>query len=430
MKRIFNLLIPAILLVSCHHDNPFPIKTADVIYTETNNYHINQNGILAYRHNEDGTLTLLPGSPFLTNGTGIANPAQMLGPDDSDTQLKITEDGHYLLAVNSGSHTIAVFRIEFNGRLTPVPGSPFPSGGKNPVSIDVHDGYVYVVNKAQPPVASTKDKPNYTVFTLDVNGTLTPVPNSTVETTSGSSPAQALVSHNGNFVFGDDFLGFMTIPPVGTLRSFIRDKNSGKITPVPGTPYTIPETGGALGLWQHPYDDILYVGFPLAGKIGVYSIQSSGELSFKKSVAAGAAACWIRSAFGGNRLYVLNSGENTISMYNTADAASPQTMGKLTLKKSGPVYMAMGLPFTTSEPFAFEFSASEKYLYVVNQHTNPDFSIGNYNYLHVLNVKDDGSLDEAVEPLQLPVDNTYRPQGVAVHRVHVFAPGDNIAGNK
>jgi 6-phosphogluconolactonase (cycloisomerase 2 family) len=145
--------------------------------------------------------------------------------------------------------------------------------------------------------------------------------------------------------------------------------------------------------------------------------STSGALTFQTAVDAGPAACWIRTTNDGNHLYVLNSGENTISMYNSSNPGSPSSLGKLTLKNSGPTYMAMGMPFTTSEPFGLGFSTDEDFMIVVNQHTNPDFSIGNYNYLHLLRVSDNGTLSEPGEPMQLPVPNTVRPRGVAV--IHV-----------
>ena len=107
-------------------------------------------------------------------------------------------------------------------------------------------------------------------------------------------------------------------------------------------------------------------------------------------------------------------------MYNTSNASSPVSLGKLALQKPGPSYTAMGLTFTTSEPFNLEFSPTYKYLYVVDQYTNPNFNLENYNYFHILNVKDDGTLDEVAAPLALPVENIYRPIGCAVQRVHIL----------
>ncbi|HEY2720811.1 MAG TPA: hypothetical protein VGI82_03740, partial [Chitinophagaceae bacterium] len=157
----------------------------DIVYLETND--LNQNAILAYWQKDDSTLIQLAGSPFLTGGTGIANPMQALGPDDDDNQLLITSNKNFLLAVNPGSNNISVFKIHEAGILESVDGSPFSSEGQSPVSIGQNGDYIYVVNKA---VDTTSDKqntiPNYTIFTLDQSGRLHHVPNSTVETTKGS----------------------------------------------------------------------------------------------------------------------------------------------------------------------------------------------------------------------------------------------------
>ena len=47
--------------------------------------------------------------------------------------------------------------------------------------------------------------PNYTAFNVSSNGALSPVPGSTVTLPVGLSPAQARVSRDGRFVFGDNF---------------------------------------------------------------------------------------------------------------------------------------------------------------------------------------------------------------------------------
>ena len=385
---------------------------ADVIYLENNDFHDNQNAILAYRNNRDGSLTMISGSPFLTGGSGIGNPMQALGPDDSDDQLIISDDARFLLAVNPGSNTIAVFRIGSEGDLTPVPGSPFPSGGQTPVSINMKGNYVFVANKAMDPLHPTTQNPNYVTLKMDDNGSLSIISGSKFETAAGSSPAQALVSDDGRFLFGADFLGFMLTPPTGTLRSF-QIENSGKLSAVAGTPYIINGIGGALGLWQHPNTNILYVGYPLSGIIGIYSIsESTGSLNFQSTVVAGPAVCWLRTTKNGNYLYSLNSSENSVSVFNSSNASAPALLAKIILKDSGPTYISGGKPNATSEDFGLAFSADEKILYVISQHTNPDFSIGNYNYLHGLIVAADGTLSEPLDPVQLPVAANIRPQGI------------------
>ena len=57
-------------------------------------------------------------------------------------------------------------------------------------------------------------------------------------------------------------------------------------------------------------------------------------------------------------------------------------------------------------------------MYVVSQHANPDFSVGNYNYLHLVKINGDGTLTEQGDPIQIPVSNRVRPQGVVVFRAN------------
>ncbi len=419
MNRILAAVSLSLLAVGCQKDpggfGGISKMTTDVVYLETNDYHDNANAVLAYQKNADGTLSPLPGSPFKTGGAGIGNPTQGLGPDDSDDQIKITSDGKFLLAVNPGSNTIAVFRILENGALAPVDGSPFYSEGQSPVSIAIRSNQVYVANQA------TKDSlnpafaaPNYVSFLIDGSGALTYVTGSKFETSPGSSPSQIIVSNDNRYAFGADFLGFMLKPAVGTLRSF-SITGAGKFMPVAGTPYAVPSgMGGALGLSKNPKADILYVGFPVAGKVGVYKIGLNGSLAFQSAVDAGAAACWLRTTKSGNALYALNSGENTVSVFNTWSAASPVSVQKFALKHPGPLYGMPGMMFTTSEDFGLAFSPDENTLYVISQYTNKDLTLGNYNLLHTLKVATDGTLTEPGEPLEIPVDASVRPQGIAV----------------
>lgn len=415
MKNALVLILLCMSICSCN-DHDTPNASADILYVQTNNFEDNQNEILAYKNTGNGILEPLSGSPFKTKGSGVGNPMQILGPLDSDYELRVSSDGQYLLSVNSGSNTIAVLHILTDGSLEHVAGSPFPSNGQTPVAIDVSGNFVFVVNKSQDPLHATPELPNYSTFTIDGAGKLTPVQGAKFETTAGTSPSNALVSRDGKFLFGTDFLGFMLMPPVGTLRSFSID-GTGTLTPVAGTPYVVTGmNGAALGLWQHPSGTVLYVGNPLQGMVGVYAINATtGALTLQTSVNAGKAACWIRTNKVGNHMYVLNSADNSVQFYDTSNPMAPASKQTLELKNSGPSYPGpAGAMFKTSQDFSLVFSSKEDILYVVNQHTNVDFSIGNYNFLHTIKIASDGTLTEESEPLQIPVPNTVRPKGSVV----------------
>ena len=386
-----------------------------IVYVLSNDYHDNANAVLAYKRTSNGTLEPLPGSPFLTSGAGVGNPTEALGPDDTDDPLVISPDGHYLLAVNGGSNTVAVFSILADGSLTPVSGSPFASGGQTPCSIAINGSYVYVANKSFDPLHTITQLPNYVSFTINGSGKLEQVPGGKIEVLAGSSPSQVLVSNDHAHVFAADFLAFMlpTEEPVGTLVSFDL-QGSGAFKFAPGAPYVLPSgDGGALGLAEHPYQNVLYVGFPVASAVGVFSIDpGSGVLSLTNTVSAGAAACWLRTNAKGTRLYVLNSGENSVGVYDITNATAPVFISKLVLKDSGAMTNANGGTSLASGDFALNFSPEGNTLYVVSQDINPAAG-GDYNYLHSLTVGADGTLTEPGEPLSLPVAADVRPLGVA-----------------
>jgi 6-phosphogluconolactonase len=381
-----------------------------VVYVISNDYHDNANAVLAYRRKADGTLAPLPGSPFPTRGAGLANPKQVLGPDDTDDPLVISDDGRFLFAVNGGSNTVAVFSINPDGSLVAVPGSPFPSGGQTPCSVAVNGRFVYIANKAFDPLHLITWQPNYTTFEVDDAGRLSPVPNGTINVPPGSSPSQVLLSNDRRFLFATDFLAFMlpTEEPTGTLLSLQVEGDRG-LSLASGAPYVVPKgDGGALGLATNPASDrTLYVGFPVAGAFGVYDIDpSTGVLNFVTQVAGGPATCWLRTNRNGSRLYTLNSGQNAVGVYNTENPQAPTAINTLTLKDSGPAGAL------TSGDFSLGFSPDGGTLYVVSQNVDTTFASNN-NWLHVLKVAADGTVSEPGEPLQLPVPNDVRPQGVA-----------------
>src|SRR5579864_432489 len=284
-----------------------------VVYVESNIGTPAGNSILAFSRDGQGNLTPLAGSPFLTGGTGVFDTSLNLGPFDSDQNVIANPEHTLLFAVNGGSNTVAVFHIEPDGSLTPVDGSPFPSGGINPVSVGLKDGILTVVNKDQDPNQNTAASlPNYTTFRVTPNGKLIPIPQSTVEVAFGSSPSQALTTPSAPVVFSTDFLG-------GLIESFVIRPN-GRLDR--NQPLTLPDAEFAgtnaphlpLGLAVHPLLPLLYVGFTPIGRVGVYQYDASGQLTFLRSAAdSGAAVCWLIVNRAGTRLYASNTGDNSIS---------------------------------------------------------------------------------------------------------------------
>jgi len=428
MRKI--VLLPALvtviisLLNSCNK-LPFNNQFSEVVYVETNTYMKDQNAIIAYRNNGDGKLLEILGGPFFTGGSGVGNPQQLTGPNESDNEISISNDKKFLLAVNSGSNTIAVFKINIDGTLSPVPGSPFNSFGETPVSIDIKGPLVYVANKSDNPINPPSTPGNFTVFKLEGDGSLTHLDSSTASNlTTVGSPAAVLAVRDYPFVFAPQFFGVKTNSVHAGLYIYHRD-SVGRIIPKTNV-YLINVRGGApLGLWQHPVNsNIVYIGCPAAGQVAIANMSlnsTTKDLHLDwTDVNVGPAAGTMRTNNAGNRMYALSSGDNSVSVFNTSSPTAPVLLQKLALKNAGPAYIHSYYQssFTSSECYSLGLSSNEKFLYVVSQHTNPDFSIGNYNYLHVLSVNSNGTLSEPDDPMQLPVPNNVRPRGVAVYQIN------------
>lgn len=392
--------------------------SSEFVYVESNIQSANGNSIFAFHREVDGSLSPVNGSPFLAGGAGVQDQSFIFGPYDSDQNLVVDSRRRMLFAVNSGSDTVAAFRINSDGSLTAVTGSPFPSNGTNPVSLALAGDILFVVNKNGDFAHESALQPNYTALSIKSDGSLEPVEDSTVNVAFDSSPAQALVIPGTNLLFGADFRG-------GVLQSFKFDGN-GRLhqqPPVslpanPDIPFlnvygTLLRLGNfPLGLSAHPRLPLLYVGFVVESRLGVYSYNHDGRLKFLRSVSnSGLAICWVRTNRSGTRLYTGNNGVvgdpvhdpfSTVSVYDLSDPETPREIQNIQIAGVGNVNQ-------------IELSNDEQSLYVVSQRAAPVIPEGQGNALHTFTILGDGTLSEKHLPIQLAVPVGTQPQGVAVY---------------
>jgi hypothetical protein len=376
---------------------------SDTIYLESNS--TTGNSILEYTFNFTSAPVLKTTTP--AGGTGVFDSTFALGPFDSDQNLVENPSGTLLFAVNSGSNTVAVFDIQPDGSLIPIHGSPFPSGGSDPVSVGLKDDTLVVVNKGQDPAqagtAAGAILPNYTTFNVSPGGELTPVPNSTVSVAVGSSPSQAVIGSRGSVVFGADFLG-------GLVQSFRLDPNGALDQ---NLPQALPDsiftglTGGhlPLGMRTHPTLPILYVDITPVSKVAVYTYDPQGRLTFVRAVPdAGAAPCWAVVNHEGTRLYVTNTGDNSIEVYSLADPLNPAPIQHFAMDSNNG-----GAVFSTV------IDHSGTWLYVSAEQSSSTAS-DTANAFHTLKIAPDGTLSEPFSPTVLPVTSNphVRAQGITV----------------
>src|SRR5262249_25777892 len=91
-----------------------------------------ENAVSGFAALADGSLALLPGSPWGTGGRGPAGPA-FVAPQ----RAAVSADRRHLFVPNRDTNNLAVFSIGPDGTLTPLPDSPFPTGGTKPEGVAV-----------------------------------------------------------------------------------------------------------------------------------------------------------------------------------------------------------------------------------------------------------------------------------------------------
>jgi plastocyanin len=120
-----------------------------------------RNSVLMYSRDTNGQLALI--RSFSTKGAGSRNGLSSQG------SVTLASNNQFLYAVNAGSNEISAFRVSLD-KLTFV--GKVPSGGTFPRSVAAYGNWLYVLN-AQGTAA------NVTGFTIQSDGSLVAIPNST-----------------------------------------------------------------------------------------------------------------------------------------------------------------------------------------------------------------------------------------------------------
>ncbi|HEV7216257.1 MAG TPA: beta-propeller fold lactonase family protein [Chloroflexota bacterium] len=279
------------------------------------------NTVAGFARWADGALTPLAGSPFAIGGSGTGHSVASQGA------LQLAFDGRYLLAANAGSNSVSVLRILPDGALRPVEGSPFPSGGNEPVSIAVHDELVYVGNTGA-------GGSNYTGFTLNRAGWLRPLADSTVPLPDASVVGDVLISGNGRHLAG-------TRVATSLIDSFAINA-AGRLIVAPGSPFAAQGAGPFGSAFRPTRANQLFVsnahGGAGNGTVSAFQVARDGALT---SIGASpfadqqTAPCWVAVSPNGAYLFAANTGSDSISSY-AVDAAGDLRLVGATPLKGGP----------------------------------------------------------------------------------------------
>jgi 6-phosphogluconolactonase len=374
-------LTMAVTGVAGAHQTPRFDRNPVVGHVYVNDNTAPANTIAGFDRHADGTLTPIPGSPFATGGAGTGS---VIG---SQGALQLTAHGRVLLAVDPGSNDIAELFVGRDGRLFPLPGGTTPSQGNEPVSLAVARGLVYVANAGA-------GASNYAGFAFDRFGRLHPLPNALFPLPDGSQPGDVLINSAATKLVG-------TRVATSLIDSFTIDWRGG-LHAAAGSPF--PAQGpGPFGSEFDPTDPSrVYVsnahGGPNAGTVSAFNdgpegvLTSIGDSPFANDQTA---PCWVEISRDGRNLFAVNTAVPSISSYR--------------IRPDGTLRLIANTPFSVANPSTLgpedaRLSPDGSTLWVVDSKGNA---------LSAFAVRD-GQLSQ-IAAAQTPLPSGATPFGVAVN---------------
>jgi len=205
-----------------------------------------QDQVRAYAINQtDGTLTDVPGSPFVLGGAG--------------RELKVDPTGTYLYVANETLGALNAFAIDqTTGALTPLPGSPFAAvASALGVEIDPAGERLYSVSRAAGAIAG---------FSIDAaTGALTPLAGSPYTATASS--CSLAINPLATFAF---------VPNAADTSSTVSTFSigaGGELTQVSGSPVAAGTDPCSVAV--HPSGSFVYVANSGSANVSGYSVDAN-----------------------------------------------------------------------------------------------------------------------------------------------------------
>jgi len=263
---------------------------------------VDKNEVIAYNRASNGTLQ--EAGRFVTGGRGSGGNND---PLESQGSLRLSQDHSLLFAVNAGSGTVSVFRV--NGSNLSLVDNVI-SGGSEPNAVAQYGHLVYVVNVG--------GSSSVVGFTLD-HGKLEQIPNSTRFLSTNNSGA-------GGLAFSPDGRFLVVIERLTNLIDVFRVQGDGTLSPIVVNPSAGP---GAFSVSFAPNGAALVSetgpsGVANGSAISSYEVAGNGTLTnISASVPTlGAANCWNVVTPDGNFVYTSNAGSSTISGFAIANTGA------------------------------------------------------------------------------------------------------------
>ncbi|MEO0975287.1 MAG: hypothetical protein AAFX85_19540, partial [Pseudomonadota bacterium] len=203
---------------------------AGAVYAMTNNF--DANTVVAYGRADDGTLSLI--GEFATGGNGAAfDGGEGLDPLISAYALLLTDDNEFLLAVNAGSNSLSVFKVEADFSLRLTDQAPVFGAGINSIAYDRGLIYVSIID-ADGIFEGEPDQEGAVVgFELTERGRLVRVERSA--RLLGNRPSAVRFSPDGEFLVVSSINAGSSALASGSVDEIVsfRVQRNGRLFPIP-----------------------------------------------------------------------------------------------------------------------------------------------------------------------------------------------------
>jgi 6-phosphogluconolactonase len=313
------------------------LNEAGAVFVMNNS--VARNEIISFKRAADGSLQ--QDGTFATGGRGTGG---VTDPLESQGSLTLSQDHSLLFAVNGGSGELSVFQVH-GSNLSLV--DKKSSGGAEPNAVAQHGGLVYALNVG--------GSSNVVGFTLNADGHLKQIPNSTRFLTSNNSEAASLAfSPDGQFLLvterASNNIDVFHVQNDGTLGSIIVNSDTEpcafSVSFAPNGAALVSETGPAGG--------------SNASTISSYSVLADGTISpISAGVATlGNANCWNAVTPNGRWVYVSNAASSTISGFRIGTTGALTPIGETVLEINPPGSGNLDIAITADSKFLYSLNSA------------------------------------------------------------------------
>ena len=309
------------------------------VYTLSNDAATNE--VIVFRRSSTGSLQRA--ASVATGGQGSGDG---LG---SQGAIVLSDDRHWLYAVNAGSNELSVFFVQ--GELVYLVDC-VPTGGARPISVTVHGGIAYVLH-----AGNTTTPGGITGFRQRGDGTLAALSSSS-RPLSGAAvgPAQISFSPSGRALLvtekGTNSIDEYRVDGSGRAGAPIVHASAGM------TPFGFAITNRGQAIVSDAFG-----GAAGAGAVSSYQLDGVSGLATVSSAVADteSAPCWVVLAKNDHVAYVSNTASGSVSTYTVGND------GAIALASGG---ARAGETGEGSKPIDMALSRNDGFLYVLDSGTH------------------------------------------------------------